>query len=485
MAELSSEDQATLSRLKRRLDRDIRMKTVDGKKTPGFQSLRAYYGGRQRLTQLGIAVPDELKQFVTIVAWPRTYADAIVSRLRPQGFLIGGDASEELWRYWQENKLDNEIRMGLTDMIVCGRGYLCEGTRPTDDPVRLWTDPEAVVSPLVTVESPLEMIHDWSNARRAVTAAARFYSEEVNGRREQRATLYKPLQTRWLGRGEDGKWVDVQDPDDHRLGVVPVQPLVNRSSSDDRYGESELHPIIGLTDAAARALTNAQIATEILAVPQRWAAGLSPEDFKDPKTNEVLTVWEAYFGAVWATKNGEAKFGQFSAADLANFKTIIGVYAGLVAGVTGLPMRYLGQQTDNPPSADGIRADESRIIGTAEEKQEFASAPIELAAMVGDRIATGKFNPKLLALDLDWRSAATPSIAQAADAAVKKFVAKLISRKQALRDMGYTPQQIDKIVEEIIEEQNDPLLERLTRDLIDASGDGPVSDGAGGTGSGA
>lgn len=476
MAKLPSEDQATLGRLKSRLDRDIRLKTVDGKKVPGFKSLRAYYGGRQRLEQLGIAVPEDLRQFITIVAWPRTYADAIVSRLRPQGFLIGGDGNDELWRYWQENKLDAEIRMALTDMVVCGRGYLCEGTRPDDDQVRLWTEAGSTVSPLITVESPMEMIHDWSNSRRMVTSAARFYTEEVQGRRESRATFYQPNRTRWLRRGPDG-WEDLPDrePDEHNLGIVPVQPLVNRASSDDRYGESELHPIIGLTDAAARGLTNAQVATEILAAPQRWAAGLSPEDFKDPRTNEVLTAWEAYLGAVWTSKNSEAKFGQFTAADLGNFKTIIGVYAGLVAGVTGLPMRYLGQQTDNPPSADGIRADESRIIGTAEEKQEFAADGIEGCLVVGDLIATGERKPELLGLELDWRNAATPSLAQAADAAVKKYAAGLVSRKQALRDMGYTPKQIDKIVEELQAEHLDPITQGILDGLNGADEPAPVS----------
>lgn len=469
MAKLPDNDQQTLSRLKSRLDRDIRNKTVDGKKIPGFRGLRAYYGGRQRLEQLGIAVPEELRQFVTIVAWPQTYADAIVSRLRPQGFLIGGDGNDELWRYWQENKLDSEIRMGLTDMVVCGRGYLCEGSRPSEDPVRQWTSDDVVTSPLITVESPMEMIHEWSNSRRMVTSAARFYTEEVDGKREARATLYLPEGTRWVRRGSGG-WEDVPDrePDEHKLGIVPVQPLVNRASSDDRYGESELHPIIGLTDAAARALTNAQVATEILAVPQRWAAGLKPEDFKDPRTNEILTAWEAYFGAVWATQNTEAKFGQFSAADLANFKTIIGVYAGLVAGVTGLPMRYLGQQSDNPPSADGIRADESRIIGKAEEKQEFASDPIEGAMTVGDLIATGRRNPEMLGLETNWRNAATPATAQAADASSKLYAQKLISRKQALRDMGYTPKQIDKIIEELRDEALDPITQSIIDGLENA-----------------
>lgn len=466
---LSSEDQATVARLRTRLNRDLRNKTVDGKKVPGFKALKAYYQGAQRLEHLGIAVPDELRQFVTIVAWPRTYVDAIVSRLRPQGFLLAGDADAELWRYWQENDLDNEIRMPLTDMCVYGRGYLCGGTRPEDDEVRLETEEGTVVSPLLTVESPTEMVHEWSNARRRVTAAARFYTEQVDGRRESRITLYQPNQTRWLRQDEHGEWQNAEDPDEHNLGIVPVQPLVNRSDSSDRYGESEMHPIIGLTDACARALTNAQVATEILAAPQRWAAGLTKEDFKDPRTGEVLTAWEAYFGSVWATSNKDAKFGQYAAADLQNFKTIVGVYAGLVSGVTGLPMRYLGQQSDNPPSADGIRADESRVIGTAEEKQEFAAAGLERTMLVGSKIAGGK-HKGLRSLETDWRSAATPTIAQAADAAVKKHAQGLISRRQALRDCGYTPTQISKIEEELGEERSDPTLERLALGLINDTG---------------
>lgn len=464
MAKLSDDDQVLLRRLKSRLERDKRYTTVDGRKIPGFTSLRAYYRGMQRLEQLGIAVPEELRKFVTIVAWPRTYVDTIVSRLRPQGFLIEGEADAELWRYWQVNKLDSEIRMGLTDMCTYGRGYLCAGSRPED---------EGLDAPLITVESPLELIHEWSNRQRRVTSAARFYVEDTQGKRESRATLYKPDGTRWLKRDTDGDWVDDGEPDEHGLGIVPVQPLVNRASSDDRYGESEMLAIIGLTDAAARALTNAQVATEVMALPQRWAAGMKPEDFKDPRTKEVLTAWEAYFGSVWATTNQEAKFGQFSAASLENFKVIFGVYAGAVSGVTGLPMRYLGQPSDNPPSAEGIRADESRIIGTAEEKQEFAADGLETTMQTSHRIQTGEVDPKLAMLEVDWRSAATPTTAQAADAAVKKHQQKLISRRQALRDMGYSPTQIAKIEEELAEElaatRADPQLERISRDLIDAS----------------
>jgi hypothetical protein len=88
--------------------------------------------------------------------------------------------------------------------------------------------------------------------------------------------------------------------------------------------------VMPLTDAAARALTNAQVATEVAAIPQRWVAGMSKGDFADQNGNP-LPAWQAYFGAVWATEAADAKFGQFSAADLGNFTKIVDHYAQQVS----------------------------------------------------------------------------------------------------------------------------------------------------------
>lgn len=459
---LTDEEQATLKRLRSRLNRDVRGASVDGVRRKGFKVLRAYYEGRQHLEQLGLAVPEDLREFVTIVDWPGTYVDTIVSRLRPQGFLLDGAVDETLWGYWQANDLDTEIRMGLTDMLTYGRGYLSAGSNDRDES-----------SPLITVESPFQMIHEWSNQRREVTAAARFFVEEVDGVKENRATFYLPNKTMWLAQRRGG-WVEIEATDEHNLGRVPVQVLVNRQTTDDRYGQSEMLRILGLTDAAARALTNAQIATEVVALPQKFAAGMSQADFKDPKTGEALTAWETYIGSVWATANKDAKFGQFTAADLTNFKTIVSLYAQLVAGVTGLPMRYLGQLSDNPPSADGIRADEARVIGTAEEKQTLADAPIENIMRTGSLIATGEENPELAKLEVSWRNAATPTVAQAADAAVKLYQAGLISKKQARRDMGYTPMQIAQMETDDDAAALDPITQSII-DGLDRADPAPIS----------
>lgn len=425
------EDLATLTRLKARLDVSVNG-GVDSRKgrVLGFHQLDSYYQGMQHLEQLGLAVPEDLRKFVTIVAWPGTQVDSIEERLDVEGFRLPGtpEADQGLAEVWQVNDLDDESQMGHTDSLVLGRSYACVGTGD---------DPEF---PLVTVESPLEMIHEWSPRDRETQAAARFYADDSAGVVVPRATLYTPDATTWLIT--DGQKWAVEDRDDHKLGRCPVTPLINRSRSHSRYGVSEMLRIITLTDAAARALTNAQVATEVMALPQRWAAGMTAADFTDKETGEAVTAWQAYFGAVWATPNKDAKFGQFSAADLGNFERIVNHYAQLVSGVTGLPMRFLGQMSANPPSADGIRADEARLIKAAERKQRALGASWERVMRLVRLFQTGADDPKLASMETLWRDPATPTRAQSADASVKLFQAGIISRRQARRDVGYSSVQI-------------------------------------------
>lgn len=437
---LTDDELATLSRLQSRLSRAVTGYHERDRRHLGFRVLDRYYEGDQHLEQLGIAVPEDLRRFTTIVAWPGSYVDAIVERCVVEGFQLPGeaDADQDLWNVWQANDLDSESPMARVDAKVFGRGYYCVGTG----------DDESI--PLVTVESPKQMIHEWSNRDRRVTAAARFYTDDSTGTKVRRATLYAPDSTTWLVRS--GRGWDIDDRDDHELGEVPVVPLVNKSRTHNRYGVSQMLRIVRLTDAAARALTNAQVATEVMALPQRWAAGMTAADFKDPKTNQDLTAWEAYFGAVWSTSKADARFGQFSAGDLKNFTEIVNHYAQLCSGTTGLPMRYFGQLSDNPPSADGIRADESRLVKSCELSNNAEAGALERVMRLVHRFR-GEDASRLDALETIFRNPATPTIAQAADATVKLFNEGIITRRQARRDMGYSPAAIEKMEAEDAEEE--------------------------------
>src|SRR5205085_1752590 len=105
-----------------------------------------------------------------------------------------GDAN--LQQIWQDNDLDEESQMGHVDALVMKRSYVTVGTNDED-----------ADSPLVSVESPLEMFALIDPRTRRVRAALRRWSEEYNAATQlpQRfATLYLPDRTVWLDQGPQG-----------------------------------------------------------------------------------------------------------------------------------------------------------------------------------------------------------------------------------------------------------------------------------------
>lgn len=464
---LSDDEKTLLNRLYMKVQRAERRNRV----------LEAYYEGEQRVEQLGLAIPPELRRFLTIVAWPGTYVDAIAERITLEGFELpdATEADDDLWRIWQANGLDEESKLAHLEALKFGSSFIVVGAGDADTP----DAPSAeggdddrerdADTPLITVESSNEMAVELSPRTRRPVAAAKFYTDDG----VSYATLYLTDETIWLER-RNAAWAEV-DRDEHGLGVVPVVPITNRPQLSHRHGRSSMTRIISLTDAAARALTNAQVATEALAVPQRYVVGAQPQDFKD-KDGNVLATWEVYFGAVWALKNPEAKVGSLSAADLKNFADIVNHYAALVSGITGLPMRYLGQATTNPPSAEGILADESRLIKQVEDFETCAESSWERAQQIAKRIQTGDWDPRMRQLETQWRSAATPTKAQAADYAVKLVQGKILPREAAWIDLGYSAARRKKIAEMFANEAQDNPLEQIARGFAGAPASEPAPE---------
>lgn len=418
------------------------------------ERLDAYYDGAQRLEMLGLAVPPELRRFTTIVAWPQLYVDSVEERLDVEGFRLPGaeDGDGRLWEWWQGWDGDELSQMAHLDALVYGRSYVTVGARGDGSGV-----------PLVAVESPTELVAVRDPATRRPAAALRLYDRGDTGTDEPRAgVLYTPGATVALSR-DGGAWAEV-DRDDHGLGVVPVVVAANRPRTARRDGRSQMGPAISLTDACARSLTNLQLAQETHAVPQRYVLGATRGDFVDAE-GAPLTAWEAYFGAVWALSNEEARAGQFSASDLGNFHGTVRLYAELLAGMTGLPLSYIGFGADAPASADGIRAAEARLVKTCERRQRALSGAWEQVLRLAQLVADGAADPDMASLETLWRDPATPTRAQAADATTKLVAAGVLPVEAAWEDLGYSASRRARLREQRADQAADPTLERVARSL--------------------
>jgi hypothetical protein len=209
-------------------------------------------------------------------------------------------------------------------------------------------------------------------------------------------------------------------------------------------GISEMADVIPIADSASRALTNAQLAQETHAVPQRGILGATRGDFVD-QNGEPMDVWKTYFGSFLAASNANAKTFQFDASDMTNFETMVNTYARQASGVTGMPIEYFGLNTQNAPSAEGQRAGETRLIKKAERKQVGFGHSWESVQRLVLRFRTGEWDPDARGLETVWRDAGTPTIGQVSAAVTAQFQAGLVDWETAQELLGRTPAQITQM----------------------------------------
>lgn len=389
-----------------------------------------YYEGAQRLEHIGLAVPPELRRFETSANACRITVDSVAHRQKLKTFYLpdSDESSAELRDGWDANNLDSESQLLSKEKLILGRGFVSVGTNEED--------PE---HPLIRVESPREIAVDVDVRHRRMNAAARFYGDSVEPGRAEFATLYLPDQTLWLARGSGG-W-NVVDRDDHKLGRVPLVMFLNRRRLGRWNGVSEMADVIPLVDAVARTLTNLQLAGETHSVPQKYVLGMSKGDFVD-KDGKPIPAWEAYFNAIWANANKDAKVGQFAASDLKNFHETTNHYMQLISGITGLPVRYFGQNTANPPAEGALIADESRLIQNVEAKNAEDGDSWGWVMGLYERFRTGEWvNGNRIATE--WYNPATPTQAQTADAVTKMYAGGngLLSLESAWDSLGWSEAQ--------------------------------------------
>lgn len=413
--------------------------------------LLRYYLGRQRLEQLGMAIPPAMRRFVVIANWCRTTIDRTDERQQVRSLILPGEETADpvLRNIWDANNLDAHVSMFNKDRMIYGRGFLSVGANEDNPDL-----------PLVRVESPREMVARFDYRREVITVAARFYGTTDAGFGPTNVTLYLPDVTIWAQRAENGQWFEV-DRDEHRLGVVPVVMHLNRRLSGSWAGESSLTDVIPLVDAAARSLTNLQFAQEAHGVPRMWMAGVKKEDFVDAD-GKPIPQFEAYFNAIHTLTKAESKVGQLEASDLKNFETALNVYGSQASIVTGFPSRYFGHFTANPPNEASMKADEAQLVSRVEDQTTQLGVTLGWLGGLMWRFMTGDWLDGN-AVTVDWFDASTPTVAQREDALMKRRSVGVLSREGYWDELGWSEPRKAKERQYLEAEALDPLLASLTR----------------------
>jgi hypothetical protein len=406
-----------------------------------LKELSLYFEGEQPIKYMAAALEAEFGERMTqlVINWPELGVEAYETRLDVEGFRLPGKgkADKDLWRIWQVNDLDEESSQTHLEALINGRAFAIVGENEEDPK-----------TPLITVEHPTQVVtYQDPRTRRVMWGLKRWTDDEDPTYPVENAALYGLNETYYYVM-RDGKWEDA-DVVAHNRGVCSVVPLMNRKRMLDSLGKSEFKSIIPVANAANKMATDMMVSAEFHAMPRRWVVGMSEEDWADQDGNPVSN-WSKVAGRIWAADRNpsEVQMGQFQEADLANFHSSIKLLSQLAAQMLALPPHYMQFTGDNPASADAIRSSESQLVKRAERKQRTFGGGWEQVMRIAKRIATGKDDPDMRQLETIWRNAATPTVAQKADAAVKLFTAGIVPLRQTREDMGYTDTQITLMEDE-------------------------------------
>ena len=360
--------------------------------------------------QFGISIPPSMQGVQTPTGWGGTVVESLEERLDWQGW-----HSEEddfgLSEVYDDNSLDVESGMTHIDALTFGVTLVGVGTGLEGEP-----------HPLITAHSPLSATGFWDRRTRRLSGAL-----AVDGVGEGKTvTAYRLID----GRGEtttyelrNGVW-RVLERDQHGLPRIPVVMVPNRIRGSRETGRSEItKPIRYYCEAAARTLLGMEVSREFYNTPKVVALNVAESAFQNADGSPA-SQWSAVQGRVWTlppNEEGEQApdVKQLPAASPAPYLEQVKGYATYVAAEAGIPVTQFGFATDNPPSADAIRAQENRLVKRAERRQTiFGRAWLEvgrLALLVRDGEIPDTYNT----ITAKWRDAATPTRAAAADEAAK------------------------------------------------------------------
>lgn len=144
-------------------------------------------------------------------------------------------------------------------------------------------------------------------------------------------------------------------------------PIIYRPDAARPFGHSRIsRACMKIMEGALRTIKRSEISAEFYSFPQKYVTGLSEDA-------EILDKWKATMSSMLVFTKGEedneTKVGQFSQQSMSPYTEQLRTFAALFAGETGLTLDDLGFVSDNPTSAEAIKASHENLRLTARKAQ--------------------------------------------------------------------------------------------------------------------
>lgn len=197
-----------------------------------------------------------------------------------------------------------------------------------------------------------------------------------------------PMEEAYFLPGETIYYVREQEREifRHQASYPLLVPVIYRPDARRPFGHSRIsRACMDIVRSAQRSAKRAEIAAEFYSYPQKYVLGTSPD-------MEPMEKWKATMSSMMEfSKDADGDHpvvGQFQQQSMSPHTEQIRMFASMFAGETGLTLDDLGFVTDNPSSAEAIKASHENLRLTARKAQRtFGSCFLNagyLAACIRD-----------------------------------------------------------------------------------------------------
>ncbi|AEK07755.1 portal protein [Mycobacterium phage Yoshi] len=435
----------------------------------------SYYENKRTIRYVGTLIPPQYFNLGLVLGWTGKAVDALARRCNLEGFVwpdgdlgfLGGTEIVD------DNHLLSEIDSAIVAAMQHGPAFLINTVGDEGEP-------EA----LIHVKDATEATGEWNRRRRGLNNLLSIIDKDKEGKVLSLA-LYLDNETVTAQRDKATlKWQ--VDRDEHVYGV-PAQVLPYKPTPKRPFGQSRItQPMMGLQDAATRALTRREGHMDVFAYPDYWLLGADESVFKNADGSQK-TMWEIRLGRIKGVPDdAEADIPQLARADVKQFPAAspdahwsdINGLAKLFAREASLPDTAVAiSGLSNPTSAESYDASQYELIAEAEGAVDDFTPALRKAFIralaMKNKVAIDEIPDEWKSIDAKWRDPRYLSKSAQADAGMKQLAAVpwLAETEVGLELIGLTPQQARRAMADKRRVQGRGTLQAL----IDRSNNGTTA----------
>lgn len=376
-----------------------------------------YYEGHVTLNDvnLGIALPQGLKNLEVGCSWGQKAVDALACRSMFDGFVGSGQSAQAVERLVTGNRLLAEYGKACRDELKYGCAF-----------VTLSAD--KALGCRIRFHSPASAAALWSGEKGRIDCGLAIIDtvrdeKDRDTWRPHLVNLYTDQAVIVL-TARQGCWTARRYP--HKMGRPLMEPMIWNATTGKPFGRSRLKGSVrSLIDDYIRIAANAAIALEFDTTPQKYLLGLTDEQYDAVISNK----FKQYIGAIIAaTSNPETGenpvFGQLAQGSLQPHMDKMRMTATQFSAATGLTITDVGIVNDaNPTSSDAILAQSQTLVLMAQQLNAGNGEALRVVIQMAQAIARNVTPEELTEEERDvmahFKNPAMPSVAVTADAALK------------------------------------------------------------------